>query len=130
MKEDATPCDSRYQTMHSNELVKCQNLGRHIMHQGTLHGTAFTWRNDHQYIEYIDPSVLKKEKKATEKQVGGDHYKQGKMQVFDVWDAFDLDPYEASAVKYLLRHKKKNGREDIEKAIHYLQVILEKQYGV
>lgn len=98
------------------------------MHQGLLHGQAFTWRKDHEYREYKIPPEPKP--KATEKQVGGDHYKNGKMQVFDVWDAFELDPYEASAVKYILRHKKKNGREDIEKAIHYLQVVLEKQYGV
>jgi len=28
-----------------------------------------------------------------------------------------------------LRHNKKNGAEDIKKAIHYLKMILEMQYG-
>lgn len=64
---------------------------------------------------------------ASEKQVGGDHYKGG-LQPLDVIDAWKLDFYEGSALKYLARHRKKNGREDIEKAIHYLELLLERQY--
>jgi len=38
-------------------------------------------------------------------------------------------PYcEANVVKYVTRHREKNGREDIEKAIHYLQLLLEIEY--
>jgi hypothetical protein len=38
-------------------------------------------------------------------------------------------PYcESSVVRYVTRHREKNGREDIEKAIHCLQLLLEIEY--
>lgn len=61
------------------------------------------------------------------KQVGGDHYQGTSMQPFDVIDAFGLDFYEGSAIKYLLRWRKKNGVEDLEKAKHYIEILIEKE---
>lgn len=37
--------------------------------------------------------------------------------------------YEGNAVKYVCRHKFKNGPEDVRKAIHYLEMLLEDVYG-
>lgn len=38
-------------------------------------------------------------------------------------------PYaEGNAIKYICRHQKKGKRKDIEKAIHYLEMILERDY--
>ena len=40
-------------------------------------------------------------------------------------------PYpDASAIKYIVRHREKNGAEDIQKAIWFLHAILIKEYGV
>jgi hypothetical protein len=36
---------------------------------------------------------------------------------------------ESAAIKYLVRHRKKNGKEDIEKAIHYLELLIAIDYG-
>ena len=54
------------------------------------------------------------------------HYQGNGMTPFDVWDAFDLDRYEANAVKYLLRWRKKNGVEDLKKAEHYVQILIQR----
>lgn len=62
-----------------------------------------------------------------DKQVGGDHYKGGSMQPVDVIDAFNLNFYEGSALKYLLRWRRKNGVEDLEKAVHYLEMLIERE---
>jgi hypothetical protein len=35
---------------------------------------------------------------------------------------------EGNAIKYICRHKKKGKRKDIEKAIHYLEMIIERDY--
>jgi hypothetical protein len=35
---------------------------------------------------------------------------------------------ESLALRYITRHKKKNGRQDIEKAIHCLQLLIEMEY--
>lgn len=53
-------------------------------------------------------------------QIGGAHYKSG----YQPWD-FTLDVFEGNfflgnANKYIVRWRKKNGREDLEKAKHYL----------
>lgn len=62
-------------------------------------------------------------------QHGGNHYKGESLQPWEIINANKLDFYEGNALKYLLRHKSKNGVEDINKAIHYLEAIKEFQYG-
>ena len=60
------------------------------------------------------------ETKLTNKQVGGDHYKRFKFQVWDIVDEYKLNYYEGNALKYILRNKD-NRIEDLQKAIHYLE---------
>ncbi len=66
--------------------------------------------------------------KATDKQVGGNHYKGLVIQPAEYCQRNRLPYCEANVVKYVTRHRDKNGREDIEKAIHYLQLLLEIEY--
>lgn len=62
-------------------------------------------------------------------QVGGGHYKSFKIQPVEYIDANGLDYLQGNVVKYVSRHKSKNGAEDVRKAIHYLELILQLQYG-
>ena len=62
-------------------------------------------------------------------QEGGDHYKKLGIQPVEYIHANGLDFFQGNVVKYVTRHKDKKGAEDIRKAIHYLQMILEMQYG-
>lgn len=64
-----------------------------------------------------------------ETQVGGDHYKDFPIQPVEFCQKNRLSYCEANVVKYVTRHKFKGGREDIEKAKHYLDLILELEYG-
>ena len=66
---------------------------------------------------------------ASMKQVGGDHYKTMGIQPSDFIDSNKLGWYEGNAVKYICRHKVKGGKEDLLKAIHYLELALEKHYA-
>ena len=66
---------------------------------------------------------------ALEVQEGGNHYKDLKIQPVEYIQANDLDFFQGNVVKYVTRHKAKNGEQDIRKAIHYLNLILELQYG-
>ncbi len=68
--------------------------------------------------------------KASETQVGGDHYRLFKIQPVDFIGANRLPYAEGCVIKYVCRHRAKGGRQDIEKAIHYLQLILEAEYPV
>jgi hypothetical protein len=61
--------------------------------------------------------------KLRETQVGGDHYK-GKVEPWDVMIEWGLDPWLANVIKYVQRHRKKAGKEDLEKAKHYLEYAI------
>ena len=67
--------------------------------------------------------------KATDKQVGGSHYKDCAIQPVDYIVENNLDFLEGNVVKYITRHRTKGGIEDIKKVIHYAELILELRYG-
>ena len=64
---------------------------------------------------------------ALNKQIGGQHY-QTKIQPIDYILENQLGFIEGNVIKYVSRHRHKNGAEDIKKAIHYLEILLEKEY--
>ena len=63
------------------------------------------------------------------KQVGGNHYSKRAIQPIDFITANGLGFCEGNAIKYICRHKDKNGSEDLLKAIHYLEMLLEQEYS-
>ncbi|HKZ21180.1 MAG TPA: DUF3310 domain-containing protein [Acidimicrobiia bacterium] len=64
--------------------------------------------------------------KVADTQVGGDHYRKFKIQVWDIWREYGLDPFRAGAVKYLLRAGHKGSAlEDLKKARHYIEKCIE-----
>lgn len=65
---------------------------------------------------------------ALDKQVSGSHYKDKGIQPIVYIHANNLGFCEGNVVKYVTRHKEKNGAADIKKAIHYLELLLELQY--
>ena len=68
-------------------------------------------------------------KSALETQVGGNHYKDFKIQPIEFIHANGLDFLTGNIIKYATRHRKKNGAEDVKKIIHYANLILELEYG-
>ena len=66
---------------------------------------------------------------ALKVQIGGDHYKDCGIQPVEYIHANKLDYFEGNVIKYITRHRTKGqGKKDIEKAIHYAQLILELEY--
>lgn len=62
-------------------------------------------------------------KKASEKQIGGDHYKNLKIQPMDYSMKNGLDPLQHSVVKYITRFRNKGGLKDLDKAIHCIELL-------
>lgn len=62
-------------------------------------------------------------------QIGGDHYKRHKIQPIDFIYDNEIGFIEGNIIKYVMRHKHKNGLEDLKKALHYLQILIEKEYA-
>lgn len=60
---------------------------------------------------------------ANQRQVGGAHYSSA-YQHWDFAHIAGLGYFEGQITKYLARHGKKNGLEDLEKALHFTQKLL------
>ena len=67
---------------------------------------------------------------SLEEQVGGKHYRYMKIQPAEFINENKLLFAEGNAIKYICRHSVKGKEEDIKKAIHYLEMILERDYNV
>ena len=65
---------------------------------------------------------------AWDKQVGGEHYKQYAIQPAQFALANGLDYAQSNAIKYIVRHKDKNGVQDLDKAIHYVELLKAHHY--
>ncbi len=65
------------------------------------------------------------EMKATDKQVGGNHYADMKIQPIEYTLANGLGFCEGNVLKYISRWKNKNGVEDLKKARHYLDMLID-----
>ena len=63
--------------------------------------------------------------KALDTQVGGDHYKLMKIQPLEFIMANSMSYCEANVVKYVSRWRGKNGVEDLRKARHYIDLLIE-----
>ena len=62
-------------------------------------------------------------------QIGGQHYKQYKVQPVEYAMANSLNYCQANAIKYITRYRDKNGKEDLLKAIHNLEILIQLEYG-
>ena len=67
--------------------------------------------------------------KSLDKQHGGSHYKKFKIQPAEFINENKLLFAEGNAIKYICRHRAKGKEKDIKKAIHYLEMILERDYS-
>ena len=60
---------------------------------------------------------------ALAEQIGGTHYKGLKIEPVELWAALDLNAFQGSIIKYVMRYKDKNGKQDLLKAKHYIEYI-------
>lgn len=66
---------------------------------------------------------------ALDIQHGGDHYKTKKIQPWEYIVANDIGFFEGNSIKYLTRWKDKGGVEDLKKAKHYIDYLIELEEG-
>jgi len=106
-------------------------------------GDRFTFKKSGKQIPYtdleplifIDPLKTQEERTCygflrhpLKTQEGGDHYSKMKIQPVAFCHANKLPFVEGNIVKYVCRHRTKNGLEDLKKAIHYLELLIKLEY--
>ena len=63
-----------------------------------------------------------------DKQIGGAHYLKFKIQPSEFANKNNLKFAEGNAIKYICRHADKGGKQDLLKAKHYIDMIIERDY--
>ena len=66
--------------------------------------------------------------KASCMQIGGNHYRDLAIQPVEFIYANRLDFLQGNAIKYIVRFRHKNGKEDLLKARHYIDLLIELEY--
>ena len=68
--------------------------------------------------------------RAKEQQIGGDHYKDYEIQPVEFIMRNEIPFCEGNAIKYLCRWRKKGGIDDLLKARHYIDLLIDEEtYG-
>ena len=70
-------------------------------------------------LERVEKSI------ALDTQVGGNHYNNMKIQPIEYTMANKMNPLQHTAIKYISRYENKNGIEDLKKAIHSLELLVQ-----
>lgn len=76
------------------------------------------------------PEPTPEKKDALGEQVGGNHYASLAIQPIEYISKNGLGYFEGNVVKYVTRHRDKNGAEDIRKAMHYCRLLLKLEYNI
>ena len=63
--------------------------------------------------------------KANKTQIGGKHYLKYKIQPVEFFIKNNISFVEGNIIKYVLRFKDKGGIADLEKAKHYIELLID-----
>ena len=72
---------------------------------------------------------MTKEKSALDVQVGGGHYKNMVIQPVEFITKNNLGFIEGCIIKYICRYKNKNGKQDLDKIIHFVELLIDLKYA-
>ena len=86
--------------------------------------------NDYLFVYFcILFNPIRNHMSVYNKQIGGTHYKKMKIQPSKFVIENKLLFPEGSAIKYICRHPYKGGKQDLEKAKHFIDMIIERDYS-
>jgi len=126
LTEIGEPFNKKHSTVHyATRKTKNGGLLDRLKYDTILNKWFNECKTELNFRNYKTTKIMTK----TTNQVGGDHYRGLKMQPMEFFHINKIGFLEGSIIKYVCRHKNKNGREDLEKAGHYLNVLIEMEYG-
>lgn len=111
-------CDSKTAEV---SIVEVKDAHGHVGYQHAPRGIT---------AAAVAPVRQERIEKPSDIQVGGNHYKDMVIQPSEFIHKNRIPWNDGNVIKYVCRHRSKNGAEDIKKAIHYLQLILEWEYSI
>ena len=114
--------------------IICRNWNKTIVHRdefmkrwnernNTVTNTTTPPAQQEHNTEETKP--IQQEVKATDTQIGGDHYTKLAIQPMQYSMKNKLDPLQHTIIKYVTRFRDKAGIEDLEKAKHCIDMLIE-----
>ena len=79
-------------------------------------------------FSHIELELEEKASNALDTQIGGDHYKKLAIQPIEYSEKNNLSAAEHTAIKYITRHRFKGGKQDLEKAKHCIDILIDMYY--
>lgn len=77
---------------------------------------------------YFERAPIQDRSRVNSIQIGGEHYKKHKgYEPWDVVNAWNLGYLDGTALKYIARWRDKNGVQDLQKAVHFLEKLIEQE---
>lgn len=123
--------DAIKETLEAMRLVNVPSAVEHYV--GKLH--MLTDNADPKVRIHVEEEIYAARKRvgslpktANETQVAGEHYRTP-IQHWDLVVANDIPYLDARALAYIMRHANKNGKEDLLKAKHFIDKMIEVYYG-
>jgi hypothetical protein len=99
--------------------------------QCSRYDTRHEFKCDHGNWKDMDncSGYFPEKQKALDVQVGGDHYKNMAIQPIEFTHKNNLNFCQGNIIKYVTRYKSKNGIEDLKKVKHYVDLLIQLEYG-
>ena len=118
--------------------VTCKFWNKTIVHRGEfmkrwnerIHSETDTTTPPAQQEAHTEETKpIQQEVKATDTQIGGNHYTKLAIQPMRYSMENKLDPLQHTIIKYVTRFRDKAGIEDLEKAKHCIDMLIEFERG-
>lgn len=89
------------------------------------HGVELISTSSPVEIKGLDENIIS----SLKQQYGGNHYKGLAIEPIEYAYKNNLDFFQGNVVKYITRFRDKNGLEDLKKAKHYIDLLIQFEYG-
>ena len=107
------------------EFIQRDSIGRYVCWDKS-HTTKVHWNFA---APCVDANSLDPNPSPLSTQEGGNHYKDMAIQPVEYITKNKMTFIEGSIIKYISRHRAKNGKQDLEKAKHFIDLLIEMEYS-
>jgi len=113
-------------------IIDCDQFAGYVVDKGKsaiddVGDYATSWQKD-MFELCVGKISFNSNPTPTSDQIGGSHYKNLKIQPTEFIHANNIGFIEGNIIKYVVRHKDKNGLEDLNKAKHYIDLLIKFEY--
>jgi len=101
----------------------------HVLSEEEATETDIAYNNSLEDGDFDEPDLNIQAANPLDTQIGGRHYRDMEIQPIEFITANKLGWCEGHVVKYVSRHASKGGKQDLEKAKHYIDMLIGEVYG-